>query len=173
MKAGFFDRFEAGAGKRNRTSDLLITNQSLYRLSYPGRGAHYRDRGRWGQLFLADWGKSGWIGRPACGTTSVGTRTREGIVAPPADAGGRTRHSIVPGIRIPDRSHKAEKPPDGRLFCFEMAEREGFEPPEPCGSAVFKTAAIDHSAISPQRWFRGANCSGNAGVDGCRQPATG
>lgn len=25
-----------GAAKRNRTSDLLITNQSLYRLSYRG-----------------------------------------------------------------------------------------------------------------------------------------
>ena len=32
----------------------------------------------------------------------------------------------------------------------KMAEREGFEPPEPCGSAVFKTAAIDHSATSPE-----------------------
>jgi rare lipoprotein A len=30
-----------------------------------------------------------------------------------------------------------------------MAEREGFEPPEPFGSTVFKTAAIDHSATSP------------------------
>ena len=30
-----------------------------------------------------------------------------------------------------------------------MAEKEGFEPPEPCDSAVFKTAAIDHSATSP------------------------
>ena len=30
-----------------------------------------------------------------------------------------------------------------------MAEREGFEPPEPFGSTVFKTAAIDRSAISP------------------------
>ena len=30
-----------------------------------------------------------------------------------------------------------------------MAEREGFEPPDPCGSTVFKTAAIDHSATSP------------------------
>ncbi len=29
------------------------------------------------------------------------------------------------------------------------AEREGFEPPEACASTVFKTAAIDHSAISP------------------------
>ena len=32
-----------------------------------------------------------------------------------------------------------------------IAEREGFEPPEPCGSTVFKTAAIDHSAISPEK----------------------
>ena len=29
------------------------------------------------------------------------------------------------------------------------AEREGFEPPEPRSSTVFKTAAIDHSATSP------------------------
>ena len=32
-----------------------------------------------------------------------------------------------------------------------LAEREGFEPPEPLSSTVFKTAAIDHSAISPCR----------------------
>ena len=41
-----------------------------------------------------------------------------------------------------------KKPPKcnlGRLF----AEREGFEPPEALTSTVFKTAAIDHSAISP------------------------
>ena len=30
-----------------------------------------------------------------------------------------------------------------------MAEREGFEPSVPFGTAVFKTAAIDHSATSP------------------------
>ena len=30
-----------------------------------------------------------------------------------------------------------------------MAERVGFEPTERCRSAVFKTAAIDHSATSP------------------------
>ena len=36
------------------------------------------------------------------------------------------------------------------LFCLSLlAEREGFEPPEPRSSTVFKTAAIDHSAISP------------------------
>ena len=32
-----------------------------------------------------------------------------------------------------------------------MAEREGFEPPDPFGSTVFKTAAIDHSATSPSQ----------------------
>jgi hypothetical protein len=31
------------------------------------------------------------------------------------------------------------------------AEREGFEPPDLLQSAVFKTAAIDHSAISPRQ----------------------
>ena len=31
------------------------------------------------------------------------------------------------------------------------AEREGFEPPVPRGTTVFKTAAFDHSAISPER----------------------
>ncbi len=29
------------------------------------------------------------------------------------------------------------------------AEKEGFEPPVPCGTPVFKTGAFDHSAISP------------------------
>ena len=29
------------------------------------------------------------------------------------------------------------------------AEGEGFEPPVPCGTAVFKTAVIDHSTILP------------------------
>ena len=33
---------------------------------------------------------------------------------------------------------------------FFGAEREGFEPPEPRSSTVFKTAAFDHSAIFPR-----------------------
>ena len=33
--------------------------------------------------------------------------------------------------------------------CSHFAEREGFEPPVPLGTAVFKTAVIDHSTISP------------------------
>ena len=35
-----------GAGKRNRTSDLLITNQLLYRLSYSGVGRRILDSGQ-------------------------------------------------------------------------------------------------------------------------------
>ena len=31
-----------------------------------------------------------------------------------------------------------------------FAEREGFEPPVPLGTAVFKTAVIDHSTTSPK-----------------------
>jgi hypothetical protein len=33
-----------------------------------------------------------------------------------------------------------------RTAWLHFAEEEGFEPPEPHGSTVFKTAAIDHSA---------------------------
>lgn len=36
-----------------------------------------------------------------------------------------------------------------------VAEREGFEPPVPHSTTVFKTAAIDHSAISPVLHLRG------------------
>ena len=32
-----------------------------------------------------------------------------------------------------------------------VAERVGFEPTEACASTVFKTAAFDHSATSPER----------------------
>lgn len=32
---------------------------------------------------------------------------------------------------------------------IKIAEREGFKPPVRLRTAVFKTAAIDHSAISP------------------------
>ena len=32
------------------------------------------------------------------------------------------------------------------LCFYSLAEEEGFEPPEPCGSTVFKTAAFDRSA---------------------------
>ena len=37
----------------------------------------------------------------------------------------------------------------GTLWYSSYAEREGFEPPVPRGTLVFKTSAFDHSAISP------------------------
>ena len=39
-----------------------------------------------------------------------------------------------------------KRKPDSFLF---LAEREGFEPPVPFSTSVFKTGAIDHSATSP------------------------
>ena len=38
MFDGFAFALTAGAGTQNRTADLLITNQSLYQLSYSGAG---------------------------------------------------------------------------------------------------------------------------------------
>lgn len=46
-----------------------------------------------------------------------------------------------------------KKKPGNRLIArllYLPAEREGFEPPVPRSTTVFKTAAIDHSAISPR-----------------------
>ena len=46
-----------------------------------------------------------------------------------------------------------KKPRSSKLdavFCCHFAEEEGFEPPVPCSTTVFKTAAIDHSAIPPK-----------------------
>ena len=40
------------------------------------------------------------------------------------------------------------------VFVFSLAESEGFEPPDPCGSTVFKTAAFDHSASSPLQKYK-------------------
>ena len=54
-------------------------------------------------------------------------------------------------IYLSVESHKTKKGADfSTPHCFVyLAEREGFEPPEPLSSTVFKTAAIDHSAIFP------------------------
>lgn len=43
---------------------------------------------------------------------------------------------------------------DKHEYKIELAEGVGFEPTDACTSAVFKTAAIDHSATLPQRSSR-------------------
>ena len=54
-------------------------------------------------------------------------------------------HTYAP--RYAWRKNK-KKMPNFDIFTL-LAEREGFEPPVPRSTTVFKTAAIDHSAISP------------------------
>ena len=45
-------------------------------------------------------------------------------------------------------------------FQILVAEREGFEPPVPLGTVVFKTTVIDHSTISPEGDFLEIGCKG-------------
>ena len=45
-------------------------------------------------------------------------------------------------------------------MCY-LAEREGFEPPVPLGTVVFKTTVIDHSTISPVLRFLESGCKGS------------
>ena len=46
-----------GAGNRNRTYDLIITNDALYQLSYSGSGADFRETCRPGPVEIAVSGK--------------------------------------------------------------------------------------------------------------------
>ena len=43
-----------------------------------------------------------------------------------------------------------------------LAEREGFEPPVPLGTVVFKTTVIDHSTISPVLRCLESGCKGTS-----------
>ena len=55
---------------------------------------------------------------------------------------------IGPGLeKIPAKQEKSRRP-----FIDSGAnetEEEGFEPPVPCGTAVFKTATLSHSVTPP------------------------
>ena len=56
--------------------------------------------------------------------------------------------SNAPRAALGPRSRIQKKHPKGCFFC--MAVGQGFEPREPLGSTVFKTAAFDHSASPPK-----------------------
>ena len=47
------------------------------------------------------------------------------------------------------RVQKRKSPASLSTYRTLLAEREGFEPPVPLSTPVFKTGAFDHSAISP------------------------
>ena len=66
----------------------------------------------------------------------------------PSPPWGCASHSLCRCAALELRSHPTlhNKNPLRRL----MAEEVGFEPTEPCGSPVFKTGAIDHSATPPK-----------------------
>ena len=65
-----------------------------------------------------------------------------------------SRHLLFPHLRLQVNLRQRYKNKRYRFldtFLLRgLAEREGFEPPEPRSSTVFKTAAIDHSATSPK-----------------------
>ena len=52
----------------------------------------------------------------------------------------------------------------------KLAEREGFEPPEPCDSTVFKTAAFNRSATSPEKYSYFAASTSTASTERGRLP---
>ena len=49
-------------------------------------------------------------------------------------------------------------------MCLCKAEREGFEPPVPLSTTVFKTVVIDHSTISPMVSNQMLYCKSDAKV---------
>ena len=57
-------------------------------------------------------------------------------------------------------ARKKNKNPLKNQRAWKVAEREGFEPPVPLGTVVFKTTVIDHSTISPEGDFLEIGCKG-------------
>ena len=82
-----------------------------------------------------------WLYRLSCGEKGIrtlGTQSVQRFSRPPRST---TPASLLTALL-------------DRVFHYKgdlrrLAETEGFEPPKPFGLTVFKTAAIDHSAISP------------------------
>ena len=84
-----------------------------------------------------------------------------GIPLPPGFARLRRSHPCPAARGLQTDIKKAQPSKLVALFCYRFAEEEGFEPPERCRSTVFKTAAIDHSAIPPGR----TDCVRTANID--------
>ena len=61
---------------------------------------------------------------------------------------GFNRLSFANRVLYQNIWHKKTRSIRSGLFVI-FAEVEGFEPPVPCGTSVFKTGAFDHSATPP------------------------
>ena len=64
----------------------------------------------------------------------------------------------IPECRPKSVAKKKEKSND--FTHWTLAEGEGFEPPVPLGTVVFKTTVIDHSTISPVLRCLESGCKG-------------
>ena len=75
--------------------------------------------------------------------------------------GGSDRYGndLMHGARTNYTLNKEKSPADVAELFF-LAEREGFEPPVPLGTVVFKTTVIDHSTISPVPDVLESGCKG-------------
>jgi site-specific DNA recombinase len=75
-----------------------------------------------------------------------------------ADLAGKAslRRAQLPAARIRVGEHERQNSTQGESLNGNMVEGVGFEPTRPFGLTVFKTAAIDHSAIPPSNIFRAA-----------------
>src|SRR4051794_296604 len=79
------------------------------------------------------------------------------------DCGGSTaastERSTTPVIDVLDHRGRHAEPHPG------AAEREGFEPPDPCGSVAFKATAIDRTLppLLGQATLRGSDIRRNGG----------
>ena len=81
--------------------------------------------------------------------------TSSSLFSPPSFASFSSMLSPSPCLGFSSLSEKGgcwdnKRKRSHKRFAHEtLAEREGFEPPAPLSAAVFKTAVIDHSTISP------------------------
>ena len=70
------------------------------------------------------------------------------------EAHGLTAYGLFPHKPLQEQAPVRACTKKAQRFALSFklfAEREGFEPPEPRSSTVFKTAVIDHSTTSPSR----------------------
>jgi hypothetical protein len=134
--------------------------------SHPGPLTTNKERAHFGALSLFG-GERGIDGAHPCappsGRTSCvplrsrrngRTRVTPDILSAALRAIASAMFESAPGGFASSKSHppQIKKGPALGPFLY-LAESEGFEPPEGCPSTVFKTAAFDHSASSPNSHY--------------------